>query len=274
MKNYNLHVFSLTFLFVLGNIIITLPFLNSNVIINITAYGICSVFLILIGVWLMRWGFRFKIVNIFFLMLVCLISAYGAINSFWDFVFFLKNEQNPDTKIFILLITLIVVLLFLVSSKDTAFLKYCLLSAVVGLLIIFIGIIGGLKYYNFSNLRYLLKPSAFSIGCFLKNFTSIITISFFVLKNQKICSVKSTLLGTAFGFFVLFICTAGCILTLGKATNTNYPYLDAIGVISSGSLYTRLDGIIYLLFFITSMVKICLCAKTVLYAIKSLFSKI
>ena len=74
-----------------------------------------------------------------------------------------------------------------------------------------------------------------------------------LVANQN---TKAIFGGVSTGFALILVTSLQTALTIGVDSGVLYPYLKSVGVISSGSLFTRLDGLVYYLFFTTSLLKI------------------
>ncbi len=273
MKKYNPHIFAVSFLFVLGNSIITLPFFEFNFILHIVLSGaLCLIFMFAVFL-IVLFCNKFKLLYYIVLIAFALISVCAALSAFYDFGLFLKTEQLPQVNNFLLAVMLIVAVIPFVLSKDSAFYKYCLLCGVLCFLIIALGLICQIRHFNFSATLLNFKYNAFSITAFFNCFSHLLLLPVFVLQSSGQSYVKSAFLGTAFGFLLLLLCSVASVLTLGQSNNLLFPYIKSIGIISSGNLFTRIDGLFYFLFFVTSITKITVCIKTLLYVIKTSVKK-
>lgn len=271
IKGHNLHVFATCALFTMGSTVISLPFYNSGMFTLLL-----SAFIFLLGILLS--AFLKKAHNkacLFAAALFIFISSlYGIIFSLKEYLNFLKSEQMPQTSIFILFITVCCIILFFsISSKDSIY-KYGLFTFVLCCLIILLVLISGIK--NFNSFEIFADKSNYSSNFFINfiftPFFSGIVLSFFAQKKES--TSKPVFLGCITGFVMLFICLFQAKLTLPSSYETAYPYFRAISVISTGSLFTRLDGLIYFLFFVCSVIKIVICIKSIFLAFSILRNKI
>ena len=258
-KKYSPHIFSLCALFVLGNAVITMTIYN----LNLVSIAVSLVLLLFSGLILTVFR-QHKIVFLIFSFLLCTVAIYGALSSFTDYILFLKSAQMPRTNIYLLSAVMLGTLIFFCACNILTIYKYSLFTAVICGLIIAICFLGGIKSFDFTTIK--LQNTNFVSS--LTNFLPIVVLPLFTqFKNQNF---KSVLLGTIAGFLALILCLFQAVLTLGETRGISYPYLKSVSVISSGSLFTRLDGLVYFLFFVTALVKTVVCVKTVALTIKSL----
>ncbi|MBE6810138.1 MAG: hypothetical protein E7521_03660 [Ruminococcaceae bacterium] len=257
-KNYALHIFALGVLFIFGNTIISMP---TNVF-NVYFLGfmcLISYALILLARLMIYLSPKSKIIMYALNISVLLLSVWGAVTTFADFITFLKAEQLPQASVMLLSTVLIAVTLAFVYSSDLAVYKYGLLVALIAVVFVVICFAGGISVFNFSSVKSTLTAPQFSVMSFIKYFLPVAVLPFFI--NYGKTYAKSLRLGIAAGFTGLLLCVMQVALTFGDISRVAYPYLKAVGVLSSGSLFTRLDGFIYFVFFVTSLIKITICTK-------------
>lgn len=260
MKNKNcaLHIFALSVLFVLGNTIISMPTNMFNLYLLAFMCAI-SYALIVFARLMIYLSPKSKIIRCAVDISVSLLALWGVVTVFADFITFLKAEQLPQANIMLLSTVLIAVTFAFVFSSNLAIYKYSLLVALISGVFIVICFVSGIKAFNFSSVYLSLTAPQFSAISFVKYFLPVTILPFFI--NCSKTSSKSLSIGLAVGFIVLFLCVMQAVLTLGDISDVAYPYLKAVGVMSSGSLFTRLDGFVYFVFFVTSLIKITICAK-------------
>ena len=267
---YTPHIFSLCALSVLGNAIILMPFLKSGGLSSILISAVLTICIILLMTWLAKRWQKNKFIFFIVFVFIGIVAIYSAATTFLDYVGFLKSAQMPSASIYLLAAVLLGVVVVFVLSSTSAIYKYCLLVAIIGALMIAICFVGGIRNFDFSILKEEFFKPNFHIKDFLRFFSSLAVIPFFVSLKLKDFSANPIFLSASTGFLVLILCLFQCALTLNYSSDTAYPYLKAVGVISSGSLFTRLDGFVYFLFFITSLIKITICIKTIFVTVSRL----
>lgn len=269
-QRYTPHIFSLCALLVFGNAAISMPFYEAGGFLFVIISAVLSSVLIFLINLLTKWGAKNKVVFYITAAIICAAAIYGAAIAFFDYIGFLTSVQMPHTNSILPTAVLLGVVVFLALNNITVIYKYSLFVSVIGGIMIAICFVGGIKNFDFTSFKISFSEHGFNIKDFLRCFSSLAVIPFFVSSEVKNAPAKPLFLGTAVGFFVLVLCLAQSIFTLGFANDISYPYLKAVSVISSGSLFTRLDGFVYFLFFITVLVKIAVCIKTVSLIIKRL----
>lgn len=267
-RNYSLHIFSLCVLFVLGNAVIAMPFTLSNIF-AFLIFCIISLMLILAISFLLKRQTKSKLLFYCLILFLSVTAVYGSTCAFIDYLNFLKNIQLPQTKTFFLATVLIFLVVFFVTKKSDTIYKYSLLIAIVTVAIILLCGVFGIKNLDYSLLNTNLNLSFGKFEGFLRFFLPVAILPLFFAKISY--STKNVICGSATGFVLLTFCLFQTVLTLNEASTISFPYLRAIGVISSGSLFTRLDGLVYFVFFATSITRITVCIKA-LEKIKNLIS--
>lgn len=254
------HILAFSAMFVLGNALISMS-VNLLNIYSLIFSGIVSLALIFAARLLINWGRKNKIISYILTAFVSVLAVWGAVTTFYDFINFLKSEQLPQAKIVLLSAVFIGVIVVFAKSSDLAFYKYSLLVAIIGGVFTAVCFIGGIRNFEFSLFKSIFATPHFSTAPFVKFFLPIMLLHVFTHSGDK--PTKPIAIGVVIGFFALFLCVIQVILTLGDTADISYPYLKAVSVISSGSLFTRLDGFVYFLFFVTALIKITVCIKAV-----------
>ena len=274
-NNYKPHIFSLFGLFVCGNAVISLPFYNAkNPIFSFAITAIISVIFIWLSVFIVRLVKTSKIVFWAVCLPIGLLALYGAATALYDYLNFIVAVQLPQTSFVWLAFFMLTLVVVFAISPNSAIYKYCLLMAVFCAAMVILLFIVGTKHFDLSQLGLILNLCnlwAATPTIFLRYFSSLAVPVLFVFLTDADKTIKAITFGSVFGFWAVGICLAQGVLTLGGA-EYSYPYIDAVSVISSGSLFTRLDGFVYFIFFATAITKAAVCAKTVVLIIKSLFA--
>ena len=278
--DYKSHIFALSMIFTMGNAVIIQPFYTVNtpfpVFILSVVFTLLFAFLsVLIADFLLKKSnsaFK-KALNCIIYSGVLLLSLWGAASAAYDCLKFITKIQLPEINIILPLLLLVGMSLRFAFCKGEAILKFCLFMTALSLGALLLLFISCSKTYQFDSLLFDMDfktqhiKTAFK--CFLKYFSPIFIIPLFIkFENQKITS-KNFLSGILSGFIALFLTLVQTVFTLGKNFGFEYPYIYAVSAFSSGSLFTRLDGFVYLIFFAVSVIKIGVCIKTVRLIIKN-----
>ena len=248
-KNYRPHVFALCALFTLGDLV-----LYTQNIIYFLAASVLAVF------FAGQIKSRTKSKAAFYITsgFVCVSALYGAGTAFVRLLRFLKIVLLPNTApILVVALLSLVVIAFLFFGQKALF-KYSLFVAIICGAIVMVCFIMGVKNYDFSQNNNLLHERL-NIGDCLSALPLFVLP--FYLKNET-ASAKTIIGGAATGSLMLGACCMQARLTMGTG-KVSFPYLKSVSVISSGSLFTRVDGLVYFLFFVTCVIKIVVCIKTI-----------
>lgn len=257
-KKYSLHRFSLCFLFVLATLAANSPIYHIGFF-SLILCGAISLVLIFLLCILLNLGQKNKTVFYITTCCVALAAALGAVTGFLDFFTFLKTVLLPQSSAILLFVALVLLVLFFLKTPIDALFKYSLFTALICALIIALCFISGIKTFDFNALNNALTPD-FKFDTALY-FLPIIVLPFFIKCETD--NTKPMFLGTGAGVAGVLLCSLQSILILGADNDIPFPYLKAVGVISSGSLFTRLDGLVYFLFFVTTIIRITVCIKAI-----------
>lgn len=257
-KKYEPHIFAFSAMFVLGNAIISMPIKMLNIYFLIFS-GIISFVLIFFTKLMISLGQKSKMTFYVIAVFVLVLAIWGAVTAFLDFIIFLKSEQLPQANVVLMSMVLAGLIVTFVRSSDWAFYKYSLLVAIVGAVFVAVCFMGGIGSFDFSLSKFIFAVPNFSLASFVKLFLPIMLLPFVADTQDK--SIKPIVSGAAVGFAILLVCAVQVSLTIGNTKGISYSYLKAVSVISSGSLFTRLDGLVYFLFFVTAVIKITVCVK-------------
>ncbi len=268
VKNYNIHISFLIALTMLGNAIISVPFLSAK---NSFICMLLSFAVILVSALLF-----IPIVNkakgtAFYIMttIIILISFYGAISTFCDYIKFLDNLGGNKILSSAALLCLV---WGLTAYSNSAFLKFSLSLGIVTIAFMLLLFIMPIARYKADTVS--LTPIAFdfkkSVLCTVKYFSPVLSaVCYTVLSNNK-AKIKNTVFGVLIGGALLLRCLLQSLFMLGStASSYSYPYLAAVSAYSSGQLYIRQDGFVWVVFFAASVIKISLCTKTIWRIIKT-----
>ena len=274
-QKYQPHIFAICSLFVLGNAVITMPFYKSkSIFLFVLISLVFSLFIICITSLLLNLSTKSKFIFYITAAAVSAAAIHGAVSTVIDYLGFIKSVQLPQTSIFLSGAAIILTVVAFLFVKSGAIYKYGLLVALISGVFILIVFISGLKSFDFSILKTALNKTDISVKELFYCFSSCAVLPAFVfLTNDKSLWLKYTLGGTATGFSALTICAAQSIFTLGNAMDISYPYIKAVSIISSGSLFTRIDGFVYFVFFSSAIIKITVCIWVLVLSLNHIYKK-
>lgn len=256
-QRYTLHITAMSSIFVLGNII------------NPTATNFADVFImcflafagIFVVSLLLKSGKKNKAIYLATDLLLCVVAIYVAITTFLDYVNCLSVEQMPQNSKFLLAFVLFATLAIFSLSKEESIYKYCLFTFAIIISIIAVCFISGVGGYNYKNIDQNCFKTLFLPKQFVKSLLSAMILTLFSYENTR--QYKTTVYGIVVGIVCLFLVTLQTVLTFGANCKAVFPYLKAISTISLGSLFTRVDGAVWFIFFVCAVIKITVCVKTV-----------
>lgn len=261
VKNYNIHKLFLVAIGVLGNAIMVMPFLNvQNPVFCLLLCCVLTLAIALVALPIIK---NARGVAAFGLnTIIILISFYGAMSAFADYVKFLKvMGQN----VFLAAILLLVLVVSLTVCADSAYFKFNLLFGVITAALIALLFAVSAREYNLKNIS--LTPIKLEIKstliCFVKYFLPVLSAVALCSFSKYKLKTKTAVFGVLLGFFLLALCLIQSVLMLGAAEQYDYTYLSAVGADSLGQLYIRQDGFVWFVFFTASVIKTSLCTKTV-----------
>lgn len=265
--NYKSHVFGLVALFTMGNAAVAQPFYNRK---NFLTVFICTALFTLIFAMVLvpvvKFALKRKKLRIIITVLTAAVAVYGAASAAVEYIAFLQKNQLPRTSAALIIFSLVVLMGFVLFCKNHTVLKLGLLLAVItGAMLLLIFSVS-INMFDLGELEFKINFSKdaliTSIRCFLKYFSSLFSAVVFVTVTLDNAQYVSVVGGTAMGLLGLLLCALQSVFVLGGA-QYEFPYFYAVSAFSSGSLFTRLDGLVYFVFFATSIVKITVCLKAI-----------
>ena len=272
----NKHDFSLAVLTVLGDAVLILPGKGSGKYLFIGAVTAIGCAFLLYAILLFFLRFFLKRRERLYTKIVLAISAFPiAAYAFYcgtlcwrRFVRFATEILLPYTnKVWIFLIFAAVVFALAVKGNEVL-LKFSFLSlAICGFVIVLMLVlsikdfkVGNIAIYTFPDAKALTRESV----PFLKSITApAMLIPMYQAVCEKRVSRRACFGGLAAGSILLIACFADCLLLFGVALSArfDYPLYSAVSTVTVGPLFTRLDGVVYALFFLTALIKTVFCFR-------------
>ena len=278
--SYKSHIFAAVMIFVMGNTVITLPFCKQeNFLLVFLLSAVFCIAFILLTIPILKYAFIYKqsvfkkIVLFVTVTAVVTAAAYGAVSAFLDYISFVRDIQLSQTSGILITAAMLVLIVAFVICSGSAILKFCLLMAVITLAVVLLLFAVSIKMFDISYLNFSLNFSGVefsaSVKCFLKYFSVTVVPIAFALQTQQRTSVSNIISSASAGLLAVVLCLLQSVFVLGGAVyQYSYPYIYAVSAFSSGSLFTRLDGLVYFMFFAVTAVKVGICVKTIVLIIK------
>ena len=265
----------LSALFVLGDAVIILPlkdgayytlytFLSASALGLILYFAVSFIYEKLI---LSQKNNTFKkVIEKLILIAAAVFSLFTLADTFSVFTKFISDVILKNTPFDIINIVFLSVVLYFVFKRQECILKFSFVFFVLVLILIIFFFLASITDYTPQNLS--LKTSI-NWDIFYKSAKSFIKTTVlspiilplyyrFALKEKHITAH----LGVIIGYFLLGLAIISPLLLFGSelSAELSYPHFSAVSTITVGRLYTRLDGFLYLVYFITSIIKISVCS--------------
>lgn len=205
--------------------------------------------------------------------------ALTAVFSFFELLAFISTKSLPDSSRLAVAALLMVVLFLVVRSSDNAIFKFTLVafticavaSAVVFLLSLKLIKVAEITAEPFKWQQFLI----YTLKLTGKLSVPVLSAVAFITVTKGRLSNKRAFFSVFFGAVGAAAILLQSVLLLGAelCDTLVYPYISAVGVISTGSLFSRLDGIAYMTVFFTYIIKITVSVKAVILTVKLLAKK-
>lgn len=269
---YNKHLASLAAIFILGDAVIILPSSDSG------NYPLSGFFIGALAA-ILLYFVSFSITNRFIgkSLLMILAAAYAFYNAavtFIRYTDFVNKILLPKTSKFLIAAVFILSAVYLAARRHKVILKLALISvfaAMIAIVIFFLLTLKDFKaeniaFYGFPSLRGLTnsaKPYFLNIA--LPAILIPVYSSLFTDKNRA----GAPFLGLITGLMLTLLCLLESLLLFGAplAEKLPFPLAAAVSTVTVGSLFTRMDGIVYCLFFLPALIKTAVCIKLAFFAL-------
>lgn len=211
-------------------------------------------------------------------VIVYLRIAVYAFVTFWDCLFdfgkIVSGVLFFGEKVVGILLFCAVIVFFSMKSSENI-LKFSLLSAVFSLIAIAFFVIFLSPNYNFENISIKqipnIKTAFYGIAPLLRRSFLPIGLLYFYEHFSKLSCRKSVFIkGYIIGGIALSVALFCPVLIFGNEfikELTLFPFDFAVTTLSFGRLFSRLDGVMYIVYFLSALLK---CVVCVFVFIKSL----
>lgn len=279
--DYGRHFFCLAALFALGESVIGLPYSDSGKysFLGFAAAITASFVFLGISFFLLRAqsALSFKPYSALLFSAAAVYSLYGAGASFKEFLVFVDRILLPDTPRFFIAVIFAVVTAYLTLRKSSVLLKLSVIFFIfsaAGIILFFLLSVKDfsvqwLHLNRFPGLKTVLKETApmlirVSMPFLLVPFAA----EYFIRDNGK----KYVFSGAAAGLALLAMCFADCIFLFGPqlSARCEFPLASAVSTVTVGPLFTRMDGLVYCLYFDSALIKTAFCLKICFFSLSKL----
>ncbi len=266
MENKLKHNFSyicLYSLFFIGNTVINLPFKEYT---RGSIFGFIIAFLLGFLVILRLKSIEFTekstIVSKVIYLFLCLYALLCGIVTLRNFVTFSDRIILPEISSFFPTLLFLLLIWFLCRQNEKVILKLSFISLTVIVFLVVLLFLFSIKFLSFDfltqNLPTIKEIGYQTLAYFSMSFIQGIIIFGFVRKAHT-----SYVGGYIIAGFVLFLTLVQCIGTFGFSSLSNLmtPYSSAVGIITFGDKFSRLEGFSYFIYFATTLIKTVISLK-------------
>lgn len=273
---YNKHFAALVTVFVLGDSIIFLPLDNmgNNAVLGFLICAAVSLLLYPLALVLSKNIFAeqknifFKILFYFFSVFVGIYAFFTATECIENLTDFASKIWLPDTPKIIIALVFTAACLYFVSAGEKIELKFSIIAGAVVLITVLISFLLSFKDFNINNVSFSSALNFYQIKNSALPFIKVVALPTLLLAPYQIVALKKSefkfaFLGIIFGLLLLGMCMLQPLMIFGTKLSSliEYPLSAAIGTVTLGALFTRIDGIYYFLFFFTFLIKTTVSLK-------------
>ncbi len=271
------HFVCLTALFILGESVIGLPYNNSGgySVLAFIAAAALGFLVLAAGFLLLKFACRFKAAAAFLYLAAAVYALYLSGAAFKEFLLFAAKILLPSTPRFFVAAIFIIVCAYLALKSREILLKLSVLAfpiAAVGIILFFF-----LSFKDF-NTEWLIINRLPDIKEFLRDgapmalnvslpFLLLPVLGEYFLPNKR---KRAAFSGGVTGILLLALCFFDSILLFGTslAARCEFPLYSAVSTVTVGPLFTRMDGIVFCLYFLTALIKTSVCLKICVFSMK------
>jgi len=292
-KDFGIHLIGLYAMLIFGQAGVLLPYRNADEY-TFTGFMLSVIFnLIFMIIWFplvkhMKLNQETAIVKklIFSLIyiIIVIISVSTLIDNLTVFTEFINIFVLSETPKYIIALLFIFTVIYITLSRIEAFYKFTFLAFVVSSVIIVILFLVSIPRFDIKNIIILSFPKLKNLYeqalPFFKNISfSVLILPFFHFLVAEKTTKKHSVYGVIAGNILIIFTLLNSVLIFGSrlAGKIEYPYSEAIGTVTVGDIFTRMDGFSYFVFFFSCLTEACVCIliikKTAELLYKAYFSK-
>ena len=266
---YNKHFICLAALFILGNGIIT-PFDLDTDKYNFLSFLICSVLALIVTVIAFFIPFN-RLTALFFIVL----SFYIFGDSFITFITFIKNNLLQSAPSILIALPFILMLIYAAFKAQELIFKFSLICFFVVLGVILLFFLATFKDFNIKNIFIYQIPKLSNVlKQMLPYFKTVVVPSILlpIIAKANYIGKGVNIISVALGCVLFGVCILNSVLLFGVdfASELPYPYSAAGSTVTFGNLFTRMDGLLYFVYLVSSFIK-CSVAIIVIKKSRNLF---
>ena len=279
--DYSKHSACLAAIFIIGDAVITLPDLYYGgavlpgffiaaalaVAVYFLASGLCR--------FLSKGGIFKKIILIFFLLSAAVYAFWNGARCILDFLSFADKILLPEGGRFAVAFIFLFTAAVLSVKNNDVILKLSLIIAPFFVLAVIIFFLLTAKDFELKNIMLRSMPTfkelkngtaPFLFGTALPAALIPPYFTFASLKPRKGAGLWGLLAGLL--ITALILCDSILLFGVRMSARLPFPLAAAVSTVTVGPLFTRMDGIVYCLFFMSALIKTAFCAKLCYSALK------
>ncbi len=285
-ESFKPHIIGISALFVLGQAGITLPFKNSS---EVTFLGfLISAATAFFAVWFLSFllnrfmpdgtlsGIKKYLISALDIA-VLVFSVYVFADCFEKFCQFISLFVLPETPQIVIGLLFAAVIAYLAVQKREVLYKLGLIAFFVSAVLLVVLFLFSVPRFEFKNIFLLRLPKADEIIGQAKPYLTeallpLVILPFYVRLVAEKKENGYTVLGVLTGIVFLSITLLSSLLIFGSEASgrIEFPYSEAIGTVTVGDIFTRMDGFSYFVFFSSCFVKCEVCIAVISRCIKNI----
>lgn len=196
-----------------------------------------------------------------------LFCAYLSISGFCTFARIIMIPEAPAIWV---MLPFLFLCIWLASKPTTVLLKIALTSLPFILLIIAVLFFASIPLFRYEAIPLTLRFEPDIFGAWkgadspvFRTFTSLPAVLILLAEGEgknrtsRRSAVKNSVAGTLIGAALFTLCMVQVLLLFSDRyiANLSHPYLSAVSVISADEVFLRADGLVYLMFFLCSLIR-------------------
>ena len=275
---YNKHSASLAAIFILGDSVIVLPYASSGKY-ALFGFALSAATAFVLYFAALPIARRFfinpqngnifcKTVSAVLLYAGAAYALAGAGQTFIRFINYVDKIVMPNSGRFFIALIFVLITAALATRRHEVILKLSLIFLVFGTVTVLLFFLLSAKDFNIENISFYAFPSLkelfketlpYFFGVSLPALLIPVFEALFYGRTRKAAGFA----GLGIGLSLITLCLLDCLLLFGQelSARLDFPLSAAVSTVTVGPLFTRMDGVIYCLFFATALIKTAVCIK-------------
>jgi len=186
---------------------------------------------------------------------ICILVCQNA------YIVFTDKIRLPNTLAVVLSGIFTLLALYLGRQSEKIIFTFSVFTFIISAFAIVLIFVFSIPLFDFKifieNLNFdILKISTDAIRNFAFSFGQLIIIAVFLKQNNRF-SANRILIGSSFGFIALLILAFNVVLVLDMKiiSQLEYPYPTVSGILTIGRSQSRIDGLLYFVYFACALIK-------------------